>query len=62
MFADIARRGLAHPNAVAFVKRAVVAQSEDPEMEVPAWGVALIYVSFMIAVVGVSLVSLIVPF
>jgi hypothetical protein len=61
MFADIARRGLTHPNAVAFVKRAcgkaAGARAGHEEVEVPIWGVVLLYVSFMVAVVGVSMVS-----
>jgi hypothetical protein len=58
MIADIARRGLSQPQAVAFVKRAVTAQAETPEgVEVPVWGGVLLYVTFMVAAVGVSLVS-----
>jgi hypothetical protein len=57
MFADLARRGLTHPNAVAYVKRAVSVEVEGQEpIEVPTWGIVLIYVSFMVAAVGVSLV------
>lgn len=58
MFADLVRRGISHPNAVAFVKRAVVASDEpDKELDVPVWGIVLLYVSFFIAVVGTGLVS-----
>jgi hypothetical protein len=57
MFADLARRGLTHPNAVAYVKRAVSVEVEGQEpVDVPTWGIALIYVTFMVAAVGVSLV------
>ncbi|KAH7093297.1 hypothetical protein FB567DRAFT_433926 [Paraphoma chrysanthemicola] len=58
MIADIARRGLSHPNAVAFVKRAVTSQGDAPEgVEVPVWGGVLLYVTFMVAAVGISLLS-----
>jgi hypothetical protein len=58
MFADLARRGLTHPNAVAYVKRAVSVEVEGQEpVDVPTWGIVLIYVTFMVAAVGVSLVS-----
>jgi hypothetical protein len=58
MIADIARRGLSHPNAVAFVKRAVTSQGDAPEgVEVPVWGGVLLYVTFMVAAVSISLVS-----
>jgi len=58
MFADLARRGLTHPNAVAYVKRAVSVEVEgqDP-IEVPTWGIVLVYVTFIVAAVGVSLIS-----
>jgi hypothetical protein len=62
MFADLARRGLTHPHTVAFVKRAVIT-SEDAaikkdfdEVEMPAWGVVLVYVSVWVAVVGITMV------
>ncbi|KAF2830816.1 hypothetical protein CC86DRAFT_367476 [Ophiobolus disseminans] len=58
MFADLVRRGISHPHAVAFVKRAVITSDEpDSKVDVPAWGIVLLYVSFMVAVVGISLVS-----
>jgi hypothetical protein len=64
MFADLARRGLTHPNTVAYVKRAVLS-SEDAEIkkaadevEMPAWGIVLLYVSVWVALVGVTMVSL----
>jgi hypothetical protein len=59
MLADIARRGLSHPNAMAYVKRAVSVNTEGHEaVEIPTWGIVLLYVSFMVAAVGVSLVGL----
>jgi hypothetical protein len=61
MFADLARRGFTHPHAVAFVKRACNkasrTQGGPEEVDVPIWGVALLYVSFIVAVVGFSMVS-----
>lgn len=60
MFADLARRGLTHPNTVAYVKRAAYT-NQDPstglvEVEIPTWGVVLLYVSVWIALVGVTMV------
>lgn len=62
MFADLARRGLTHPHAVAYVKRAVSVKAEghgpvDITDDIPAWGIVLLYVSFIVAAVGISLVS-----
>ncbi|KAF2036530.1 hypothetical protein EK21DRAFT_52132 [Setomelanomma holmii] len=58
MFTDLARRGLSHPNAVAYVKRAIAGQNETPEgVEIPVWGGVLLYVTFMVGIVGVSLLS-----
>ncbi|KAL5114183.1 hypothetical protein ACEQ8H_007931 [Pleosporales sp. CAS-2024a] len=62
MFADLARRGLTHPNMVAYVKRAVYISSADAAttaepVEVPTWGVVLLYVSVWVAMVGVTMVS-----
>ena len=62
MFADLARRGLTHPNTVAYVKRAVYT-NQDPstglvEVEIPIWGVVLLYVSVWIALVGVTMVCI----
>lgn len=61
MFADLARRGLTHPNTVAYVKRAVLISSEDVEsrpekIDMPTWGIVLLYVSVWIALVGVTMV------
>lgn len=58
MLADLARRGLSHPQAAAFVKRAVSVQAEGHDtIEIPTWGIVLLYVSFMAAAVGISLIS-----
>ncbi|KAF1911447.1 hypothetical protein BDU57DRAFT_543328 [Ampelomyces quisqualis] len=61
MFADLARRGLMHPRAVTYVKRAVSVSAEghgqvDIIGDIPTWGIVLLYVSFVVAVVGISLV------
>ena len=59
MLVDLARRGFSHPHAVAFVKRAVIVNGESSEkVEIPVWGGVLLYVSVVIAAVGVSLVGL----
>lgn len=58
LLAEIARRALSHPQAATFVKRAVaVEDGEGERIEVPTWGVVIIYVSILVASVGVSLVS-----
>lgn len=66
MLADAVRRGLSHPKTVSFVKRAVLVQgglssgngeSEGDTIEVPTWGIVLLYVSFVAAMVFMSLMS-----
>jgi hypothetical protein len=57
VFTELARRGLAHPNAVSFVKRAVAIRAGEGEIELPTWGVVLIYVSFVVIAVFITLVS-----
>lgn len=62
MISELARRGLAHPNTAAFIKRAVTVQrpegSRTPEhVEVPIWGGILIAVSFWVSVIAIYLVS-----
>jgi hypothetical protein len=54
MFADIARRGLSHPNAIAYVKRGITARSDT--VEVPGWGLVLLYLSFWVAALSIYLV------
>jgi len=59
MIVDIARRGLSHPNAVAYVKRSFETYPDNKDgPDVPAWGIVLVYVTFMVGIVGISLVSL----
>ncbi|KAH7396742.1 hypothetical protein DE146DRAFT_48132 [Phaeosphaeria sp. MPI-PUGE-AT-0046c] len=58
MLVDLARRGLSHPQTTAFVKRAVSIKAEGhEEVEIPTWGIVLLYVSFMVAAVGISMIS-----
>ncbi|CAO2655647.1 Nn.00g044500.m01.CDS01 [Neocucurbitaria sp. VM-36] len=58
VFTELARRGFSHPNTVSFVKRAVSIQSGDGEkIEMPTWGFVLLYVSFVVSMIAVSLVS-----
>jgi len=58
MIVDIARRGLSHPNAVAYVKRSFETYPDNKDgPDVPAWGIVLVYVTFMVGIVGISLVS-----
>lgn len=54
---DLARRAISHPNTVAFAKRAVTLEEDDGEqIEVPGWGSALLFVTFMVSMIGISLV------
>ncbi|KAH8730788.1 hypothetical protein GQ44DRAFT_736453 [Phaeosphaeriaceae sp. PMI808] len=58
MLAHLARRGLAHPQATAWVKRAVRMEGPNSvELDVPVWGIVLVYVSIMIAAFGINLLS-----
>lgn len=62
MLAELARRGISHPNAVAMVKRSMLVQSTDgsgqvERFEVPTWGAVLLSVSFWVAMVAVFFVS-----
>lgn len=67
MLADAVRRAASHPNTVSFVKRAVMVQGgpssgngegEGGSIELPTWGVVLLCVSSVAAMVFISLVSL----
>lgn len=61
MIVDIARRGLSHPKAVAYVKRSFETYPDKKGgPEPPVWGIVLVYVTFFVAMVGISLVSLII--
>jgi hypothetical protein len=59
ILAELARRAASHPHATSFVKRAVeVHNGKGAEIEIPTWGVAVIYVSIFAASIFMSLVSL----
>ena len=58
MLAELARRAVSHPHTAMFVKRAVAVQyGEGEKIEVPTWGVVVVYVTILLASVAVSLVS-----
>jgi hypothetical protein len=58
ILAELARRAASHPHATSFVKRAVeVHNGKGAEIEIPTWGVAVIYVSIFAASIFMSLVS-----
>lgn len=60
MLGHLARRGLSHPNAAAFVKRTVGMRTQGQEridMEFPVWGAVLVYVTVLAAAIGISLLS-----
>jgi hypothetical protein len=50
MIQHIARRAAEH--VPAFVKRA----QEDPQLQMPAWGAAILIVTFIVSVVAITLV------
>jgi hypothetical protein len=55
---ELARRGFSHPATTAFVKRAVAVQNDEGDkIEIPTWGFSLLYVTFVLSAVFVSLVS-----
>ncbi|KAL6712251.1 hypothetical protein ACN47E_000128 [Coniothyrium glycines] len=55
---DFAKRAVSHPNTVAFAKRAVSFENDaGDKIEIPGWGFALLYVSFVVSMVAVGLVS-----
>lgn len=55
---ELARRGFSHPHTASFVKRAVSVQNGDGEkIEIPTWGIVLLYVSFLVSMMFMSLVS-----
>jgi hypothetical protein len=59
ILAELARRAASHPHATSFVKRAVeVHNGNGAEIDIPIWGVAVIYVSIFAASIFVSLVSI----
>ena len=58
LLAELARRAVSHPHTAMFVKRAVAVQyGEGEKIEVPTWGVVVVYVTMLLASVAVSLVS-----
>lgn len=58
MLVELARRAVSHPHTATFVKRAVTIQhGEDNKVEVPTWGVVVVYLTFLVGVVGFSLLS-----
>ncbi|KAH7384461.1 hypothetical protein BKA66DRAFT_462241 [Pyrenochaeta sp. MPI-SDFR-AT-0127] len=55
---ELARRGFSHSTTTSLVKRSLYAQDGNGhEVEVPAWGMVLLFVSFMATMMFVSLVS-----
>ncbi|KAF1833676.1 hypothetical protein BDW02DRAFT_500077 [Decorospora gaudefroyi] len=58
LLAELARRAISHPHTATFVKRAVAAENGDGErIQVPPWGIAVLFISMLLASVFVSLVS-----
>lgn len=58
MLVELARRAVSHPHTATFVKRAVSIQhGEGDRVEVPTWGVVIVYLTFVVGMVGFSLMS-----
>jgi len=58
LLTELARRVVSHPHTATFAKRAVAVQyGEGEKIEVPTWGVVVIYVTILLASVAVSLIS-----
>ncbi|PSN73547.1 hypothetical protein BS50DRAFT_483166 [Corynespora cassiicola Philippines] len=54
MISHVVRRGLEHPSTIQTIKRAV---EEGPRIEMPTWGSAIIFVTFVVSVVFLSAVE-----
>ncbi|KAF2704626.1 hypothetical protein K504DRAFT_121451 [Pleomassaria siparia CBS 279.74] len=54
MIEHVVRRGLEHPSTVAFIKRTV---AEGPDVEIPAWGISTLGVTFWAIFVFVIMVD-----
>ncbi|KNG49820.1 hypothetical protein TW65_03411 [Stemphylium lycopersici] len=58
MLAELARRAVSHPHTASFVKRAIAIQNDEgARIEVPTWGVVVVYLTIMVGSVALSLVS-----
>lgn len=58
MLVELVRRAVSHPHTATFVKRAVAIQhGEGDAVEVPTWGVVVVYLTFVVGMLGFSLVS-----
>jgi hypothetical protein len=58
LVAELARRAVSHPHTATFVKRAVAVQNGESgeKIEVPTWGVVVLYLSVVLASVFIILV------
>jgi hypothetical protein len=59
LVAELARRAVSHPHTASFVKRAVAVQNGESgeKIELPTWGVVVLYLSFVLAMMFITLVS-----
>lgn len=58
MLVELARRAVSHPRTATFVKRAVTIQhGEGDKVEVPTWGIVVVYLTMVVGALGFSLVS-----
>jgi hypothetical protein len=58
MLVELARRAVSHPQTATFVKRAVaIKHGQGEEVEVPTWGVVVVYLTVLVASIAFSLVS-----
>lgn len=58
MLVELARRAVSHPHTATFVKRTVAIQhGEGDKVEVPTWGVVVVYLTTLVVTFGFILVS-----
>jgi hypothetical protein len=58
MLVELARRAVSHPQTATFVKRAVaIKHGQGEEVEVPTWGVVVVYLTVLVGSIAFSLVS-----
>ena len=58
MLIELTRRAVSHPHMAAFVKRAVTVQNgEGDKIEIPTWGIVVVYLTVAAGSIGFTLVS-----
>lgn len=58
MLVELTRRAVSHPQTATFVKRAVaIKHGNGEEVELPTWGIVVVYLTVLVGSVAFSLVS-----